>query len=62
MCVRVCNARKCTDIGTILTIIFGSDRTRQIPALGNGRGRARMETFPLSNILFANVVMCLSRK
>lgn len=32
MYVRVCNARKCTDIGTILTIIFGSDRTRQILA------------------------------
>lgn len=46
MCVHVCNARKCTDIGTILTIIFGSDRTRQIPALGKWT-RARSDgNFP----------------
>lgn len=40
MCVRVCNARKCTDIGTILTIIFGSDRTRQILARKWTRARS----------------------
>lgn len=40
MYVRVCNARKCTDIGTILTIIFGSDRTRQILARKWTRARS----------------------
>lgn len=40
MCVRVCNTRKCTDIGTILTIIFGSDRTRQILARKWTRARS----------------------